>query len=236
MKNVVSSVVRPGSLSMETVKEMFRLMCCYFDGMNWNDFRIDLMEKQWVIILSCQDTGAVFGFSTLYFSTTDFNGKTIGFFFSGDTIIHRDYRGSLLLEREWLKLVFRKVEEEPLMEWYWFLVCKGYRTYRYLPVYFKSYFPSPGVEGERREKEILDYLAFSRFGNRYSRESGVVKGKGDYRLKQGVGEITPRLLNDPRIAFFNTRNPGWHSGDELACLVRLERNNLRRPEALEKEE
>lgn len=227
-KDIHSYVVKPASLSRRVREEMFQLMCNYFDDLNRDVFERDLNEKQWVICLAQRGTGRICGFSTLCLIKTTLGDRSIHAFFSGDTIIHRNCRGSLLLEKEWLRLVFKKVRDDPSTEWYWFLISKGYRTYRYLPVYFHRYYPAPGSDGDSAEKEVLDHLGYLRFGDRYDAESGIIQCSCDYRLKPGVSDISEELLKDLRIAFFQKKNPGWLKGDELACLVRLEEGNLRR--------
>jgi hypothetical protein len=43
-----------------------------------------------------------------------------------------------------------------------------------------------------------------------------------------VGDITALERQDPRIALFEQKNPGWAAGDELACLAELQTDNFRR--------
>lgn len=227
-KKILSYVTEPESLSEKKREEMYELMCSYFAGINRRSFERDLNGKHWVICMEDIASATICGFSTLELMEFTLNNREIKAFFSGDTIIHREYWGKLLIEKEWLNLVFKEVKNNPSAEWYWFLICKGYRTYRYLPVYFKNYYPSPGVVLNLNEKKVLDYLGARRFLEAYDSTSGVIRCSNDYRLKTGVGDITEELLKDPRIAFFQKMNPGWKNGDELACLVRLEESNLKR--------
>lgn len=226
--DIHSYVTDPGSLSEKKREEMFQLMNYYFDNLNRKAFDDDLNEKHWVICIEDKTSAVICGFSTLQLMETVLDKRKIKAFFSGDTIIHRDYWGNMLLEKEWLNLVFTEVRSNPSAEWYWFLICKGYRTYRYLPVYFKNYYPASGVKMKQKEKEVLDTLGRGRFHEAYDSTNGVIRSLNDYRLKPGVGDITEELLEDPRIAFFQKMNPEWRNGDELACLVRLEESNLKR--------
>jgi hypothetical protein len=76
------------------------------------------------------------------------------------------------------------------------------------------------------DRKVIDTLSTTRFGNHYDPQTGVVQIPSDYRLKQGVGDVTEEKLNNRYVRFFVERNPGWREGDELACMVPL------RPELL----
>jgi len=205
---------------------MLALMHTYFIGVEREVFERDLAEKPWVIVLR-DDSACLQGFSTLCLLEETVRGERVRAFFSGDTIIDRAHWGSLELERAWLEFLYRRIGAEPESRWYWFLICKGYRTYRYLPVYFHHYYPSP-EQAPPFEQEVLDRLAIRKFGHAYDAGTGVIRCRHDYRLREGIGDITERERRDPRIAFFEERNPDWRRGDELACLTDLGYGNLKR--------
>lgn len=207
---------------------MFALMTESFDGVSEEAFVRDLGEKPWAILLEEGAGGAVRGFSTLRFFDVCVDGRDVSALYSGDTIIQRGAWGAMALERAWIRFAFQHVDRRPERRWYWFLVCKGYRTYRYLPVYFHRYHPCPGRVLPGFEQTVLGRLASERFGHGYDPVRGVVTAPDDYRLKPGLSGIGERELRDPRIAFFQERNPGWPQGCELACLVELSRANLKR--------
>jgi hypothetical protein len=74
-------------------------------------------------------------------------GQDIVAFFSGDTIVAREYWGETILSRLWSQTVFaeadRIVAERPAAQVYWFLICSGYKTFRFLPVFFSRILPAP---------------------------------------------------------------------------------------------
>lgn len=226
-KLLVQSEVRNiSSLSNEEGIQMYSLMAAYFDGVNEDTFVKDLMSKRWVILLTDKESGRIMGFSTLTLMDGVVDGEVIKAFYSGDTIIDRACRTLFSLERDWVPFVFSHVVNESDLHWYWFMVCKGFRTYRYLPVYFKKFWPSPDDEIPPFEKKVADELARIRFGDDYSPEKFLVSVPEDYRLKAGVGDVTDGKLKNRHIRFFVERNPGWQRGDELACLVPLKPENL----------
>jgi hypothetical protein len=157
------------------------------------------------------------------------DGIPVRAFFSGDTVIQPHHWGALALEKAWLRFVFAHAKAEPRARWYWFLICKGYRTYRYLPLYFQRHHPAPGVPFPPFEKAVLDTLAELRFGRDYDPATGVIRCPADYRLRPQIDDAERKAERDPRVAFFCERNPDWKLGAELACLTELSLANLQRP-------
>jgi hypothetical protein len=227
MTKLAASVVSAGGLTAPQRDAMFALMGTSYDGLCRAVFDADLAEKRWVILLTDPAGVRVRGFSTQTTMEATAAGSPVCALFSGDTIIERGAWGALALERAWLRHAIGLAEADPARRWFWFLISKGYRTFRYLPVYFRSYHPSPDGPMPPLEREALDRLAAARFGGAWDAKSGIVRHPGDYRLRAGVGDINARELRDPRVAFFQRRNPGWAAGDELACLAELSRANLR---------
>jgi len=223
---LTGSVIETSDLTFAERGRMLALMQAYFAGVERGAFENDLGEKPWVVVLH-DAAGELQGFSTLCLMEETVQEERVRAFFSGDTIIDRAHWGCFELERAWIRFLHARIDEEPYCRWYWFLICKGYRTYRYLPVYFHRYYPSPeSMPGF--EREVLDRLAMRRFGHAYDARAGVIRCRQDYRLRDGVGDISERERRDPRIAFFEEQNPGWRRGDELACLTSLAYGNLKR--------
>ena len=224
---LTGEIIETTTLSPADVERMHALMQTYFLGVKRVAFERDLREKTWVIILRDPERRQVQGFSTLCLLEESVQGVPVRAFFSGDTIIDRPYWGSFELGRVWFRFLFARIEAEPALRWYWFLICKGYRTFRYLPIFFHRYYPSPETM-PAFEQAVLEQLAERRFGPGYDASTGVIHCRDDYRLRPGIGDITAREMRDPHIAFFQQRNPGWVDGMELACLTELAYPNLKR--------
>ncbi len=225
---LLADVVATPTLSPACRADMFELMRASFDGVERATFERDLAEKPWTILLRERRRGCVCGFSTLCLLHSDVAGMPVSAIYSGDTIIARPYWGALSLERAWFRFAFGQRAARPDRRWFWFLACKGYRTYRYLPVYFRAYYPHPEVSPPPFMLALRDTLGRARFGADYDAVTGVIHRPHDYRLKPGLSDIGAREMGDPRIAAFQRLNPGWREGAELACLVALEQENLRR--------
>lgn len=179
---------------------MLVLMDEYFLGVTHEQFESDLTEKNWVILL--EDGGRLRGFSTMLVRD--------GVVHSGDTIVHRDAWGSSALVRTWAEAV-RDLRPE-----YWLLITSGFRTYRFLPVFWKEFWPR--FDAPVRPA-LLETLARERFGSRY--HNGIVRFDAPQVLRNDLKEIPPSRLGDPHIQFFARANAGHAHGDELVCVCPL---------------
>jgi len=204
-------VVRRDALTRRDRDAMFALYTAYFATADRVTFERDLGEKEWVILL-CDDDGAISGFSTLV--RLRLGEATV--FFSGDTIVAKHRWGTFDLARMWAQHVFAHAGANA----YWFLISSGWRTYRYLPLFFRDFYPR-----DASMKPLLDTIALSKFGEAYDARTGVIRLATPAPLREGVSDPDARMSN-PHVRFFVEANPGYADGDELACLVRVGVDNL----------
>ena len=229
-------VVRVGRLTEVDRERLFQLMCAYYANMSRNAFEKDLLEKDWVIVARQMRTGAIMGFSTQMVldveraSLPGWKGlKPIKVLFSGDTIIARPYWGRNPLAQWWGRLSLSLLAAESEADWYWFLISKGFRTYRFLPVFFHEFFPHTGRDTPRWATSLINELAVRRYPGRYDPEAGIIRaGKDDCHLRSGISDITSERLANRHVRFFLDRNPRHHAGDELCCIAKLSHDNFRR--------
>ena len=208
-------------------RAMLALMHHHFRDCDEARFARDLAEKPWAILLRGAD-GGVAGFSTLDVMEATIDGRAVRAVYSGDTIIDAAHRATTALPRAFLRFLARPAGlADARAEWFWFYVCKGYRTYRFLPVFYHRFYPHPDLATPDFEGRVLDTLALRRFGQDYDASTCIVRVPGDYALREGVGDVTEERLQDPYVRFFAHRNPGWTGGEELVCLASLARENLR---------
>lgn len=205
--------------------EMYTLLAAYFSGTDRGRFEADLREKEAVITL--RDGGRIVGFTTFMRMTATVDGEPLVAFFSGDTIVAREYWGESVLSRTWGRTIVAEAERSGLPA-YWFLICSGYKTWRFLPVFFRQFFPNAVTPAPPRVRRILDMLAGAKFGCEYVRDEGVVRFRNPTPLRPGVADVTDQRRRDPRIVFFERMNPGHSRGDELVCLAEISRANLTR--------
>ena len=218
----------PSEISPAERDQMIALLRHYFTNITPRDFEHDLAEKEWTVLLCDAATGHIKGFSTLMRLQTTIDGQPIVAFFSGDTIIHRDYWGETELPRLWGRHVFDLAAAIPNMRVYWFLICSGYKTYRFLPVFFREFYPTYRCPTPLPIKRIIDTLAQLKFPTEYDPDLGIIRLTQAAPLLPGVAEITEQRLKNPHIQFFIRANPGHIYGEELACLTEITPINLTR--------
>jgi hypothetical protein len=219
-------VRRRSDLINSECARMYALLARYFANTAREQFERDLAEKEWVILLRDKVTNQVQGFSTLMCYRLMADAQPVVAFFSGDTIIARDYWGETALPRLWGRHVFSLADQIQDARVYWFLISSGYKTYRYLPLFFREFYPSYERATPSHVKRLLDRLGSMKFGDEYDAARGVIRFHHSAPLQDGVAELTPQRLKDPHVRFFAQANPGYARGDELACLAELTRANL----------
>jgi len=222
---LLGCVQRPETLTVTQRRRMYELLAAYFQQADFAQFEGDLAEKEWVVLLTDAALGQIQGFSTLMQLSDTVDGQAIVAFYSGDTIIQRDYWGQTELPRIWGRHVFQ-LAEAMTERAFWFLISSGYKTYRFLPVFFRHFYPSYRQPTPLPIKQILDRLGQRKFPGQYDPGSGLIRFAQPSPLRAGVAEITPARLKNRHIAFFVAANPGHVQGDQLACLVELNRANL----------
>ena len=203
------------TVSSLEVDELFSLFRSAFEASR-PGFQSDLQEKDFLLRVRRDDNLQAFSTLKIYYPEPG-----IRLLFSGDTFSAESARNGHQLLACWAHFVYTELPRQPGLEDYWMLLCSGYRTYRILPTFFQTYVPSG--DSHPRLKERLDRWAAQLFCERY--RDGVVSPRFPTPLH--TPEPPARLSEDPHVRLFQKINPGHHQGDELACLIPLERANLR---------
>jgi hypothetical protein len=215
-------------LTPEDCADMHALLYRHFSGVTREQFERDLTEKNWVLLLRDGD-GALVGFSTmLVYETRDDTGKAVSIVCSGDTIVDPSAWNSAALPREWIAAVNRLRERYRNGPYYWLLITSGFRTYRLLSTFWRTFYPRFDVPTAVDRQRLLDVIATERFGDRYDSATGIVRFERPQTLRPHLAGIAAERHRDPHVAFFSKRNPGHVDGDELACLCELDESNLTR--------
>lgn len=221
---MIESYLLPVSqLSRLEKEEMFSLLSRYFQGVIWQNFLEDLRQKNWVILLRLQ--GILTGFSTLLFYPTCYQGEEILVVYSGDTITDPSTWSSPALAQAWVKGIstLHQTQQKPL---YWLLISSGYRTYRFLSIFTKTFYPRYDCPTPPEWQEKIHFLASQRFQSAYDRATGIVRFSQPQVLCPQLRPIPSTKLKDPHVAFFVEKNPGHEQGDELVCLTEFTQSNV----------
>ena len=201
-------------------ESMLALLAAHFQGVTPERFATDLAEKDWALLL--EDEGGLRGFSTLQIYETA--GLTV--VYSGDTIVERGAWATAVLPKSWIAAVRALRERHPRGPLYWLLLTSGFRTYRFLPVFWREFWPRHDATTPSEIQILMDFLADQRFGSLYLQGEGIVRFPEPQVLREGLDEVPEGRLADPHVAFFLERNPGWVQGDELVCLTEIAEGNL----------
>jgi hypothetical protein len=226
MVQLEGEAVMRSALSPATVREMGDLFAEHYDVPHPTTFARDLAEKDQVVLLRDCATGALQGFSTLATYTAEVMGQRVGVVYSGDTIIRPAFWGTPALPSVWIKHVLHLASTMP-QPVYWLLISSGYKSYRFLPVFYHEFYPRYDLPTPTNVQRVMDELAVARFGAQYNPHSGIVRfAGGGTPLRPGVAEVSRERQRNPHVRFFLARNPGHSGGDELLCLTRIAWENL----------
>lgn len=218
-----SRLVFREALSEEERRAMLSLLDSHFHGVTPERFAADLAEKSWVLLL--EDESGLRGFSTLaIYETAGPDGEPLTVVYSGDTLMEKGAWTSTALPKSWIAAVRTLRERHPRGRLIWLLLTSGFRTYRFLPVFWRDFWPRHDATIPEEVRELRDHLARERFGDLY--DAGVVRFPEPQVLREGLDEVPEGRLRDPHVAFFLEGNPGWTRGDELVCVTELAEANL----------
>ncbi len=211
-------------LSAVDRQAMLDLLNAHFDGVTSCQFDADLCNKNWVVLI--EQENRIVGFSTLHVAETVVEGELLCVVCSGDTIVAPEAWGTAYFPRAWIGAVYRLRESYPNGRLVWLLLTSGYRTYRFLPVFWQTFYPRWDEPTPIRWKTLLDTLAKDRFGRAYDPATGIVRFDRPQKLRGRLSEIPAGRADDPHVAFFLKANPGHAEGDELVCVADLDPINL----------
>ncbi len=227
MANLFAQVVKPDQLTENDKSSMYDLYSQYYGASDENMFVGDLGEKDFVIVLR-NTSGSICGFSTILLVHFEQDSRPRLALFSGDTVIHHDYWGSQILAMTWCRLAGSIKSQHPDTPIYWFLIVKGYRTYRYLPLYSKLFYPTWRYPTPEYMQSIMDYLAELKFGKSYKKDKGIIQFESSKGHLIGEWSDIPDHVREHKdVNYFLEKNPGYKNGDELVCCTELNEENLR---------
>jgi len=209
-----------------TKNRLYCLWKTYYQNVDRLMFEQDIAEKDWVLLLSDAE-GIVRGFTTLKYYDLTISGRRIRAIFNGSTIIDKDYWGDQELVRTWCRFMAELKREEPGVPLYWYLIVSGFRTYMFLPLFYKHFYPNHAAETPAMEQEIIDTLGRKKFPDEF--RDGVVHVSHPREiLDHAIAVPKEHKLRNPNIRFFVERNPGYLRGDELVCLTEFSIENTKR--------
>lgn len=214
-----SRVVKISTLSEQNKKNMFELMVKVYYGENWNKFLSDMSQKDYALVLY-NENSSIAGFTTI--EVFKFEGKII--IYSGDTVVEENSRGDLELMRAWWRFSYSIQEKHPYKQVLWLLISKGWRTYKFFPMFLKEIYPTYKYDTPKEIQDFINRLSLLKLGDCY--KNGLVIPHNPDMLKSGKNDIPKKREDDEDVKFFLEKNPEFYKGNELVCLAELSVSNL----------
>ncbi len=223
-----SQLIRIENLQPSDRHDLYTLLQTHFEGVQPDVFKADLDQKNWAILLRDADTNTLKGFSTLLLHHTEFAGEPLSVIYSGDTITDPSAWSSAALPRTWLAAIKYLQQRYVVGKLYWLLICSGYRTYRFLPVFAQEFCPRYDTPMADDCLARMNFLAKRYYHSAYDKTSGIVRLSHPQILREGLRSIPVGRQSDRHIRFFMDKNPGHLQGDELVCFTEICEANLTR--------
>lgn len=224
---LLSEIIAVDRLSVADRRVMLDLMQRHYENLRPDRFFADLSQKQVVIVVRESERRALCGFTTLAVlePADDEPGRYA--LFSGDTIMDRRYWGDPALGQAWGRFVLQWLDQHPDATCDWFLISQGFRTYRYLSLFFREFYPHYNRATPTAATRRIAQLATQLFGERFDAHRSLIRADTDsYHLREELAATGGRPDCDPHVAHFLQLNPGHVYGDELCCLAPLTRENF----------
>lgn len=205
--------------SSHDIEVMYSIYEKYYENTQFKIFSSDFAKKSGAFLIRHPKTNEIVGFSTVMDCEISVNGKIHHAFFSGDTVIEKEFWGNRALQRAMYRYLIQKKLKHPTEAVYWMLISKGFKTYLLLANNYFSYFPHYNNKNQHLAP-IVDAYCRQYFDKYYDADKGILNFGNDYQpLKGDVAPITQDMLNrNAKIRFFEQCNPDWAYGTELPCI------------------
>lgn len=228
MPNLKASHQLIASVDEIMLAELYDLFCRHYDHVSFEKFKADFSKKDYVIVLRESEGNEIRGFSTQVLYDYVVDETPIKILFSGDTIIDRECWGEQALMKTWCSLAGAIKSQYPTTKLYWLLISKGYRTYLYLPLFYRSFYPRRGNDLLAFEQKIASTFAVEKFGSSFNPVSGIISFDSPQgQLRPELADIPMHRQDDLDVRFFLERNPHYRAGDELVCVAELTVGNMK---------
>lgn len=223
---LVCTVTPVSALTAAERARLYELMACHFDHVDPAQFFADLDEKPSVLLIRAPATGTICGFSTITLLEIAHGTERVAAVFAGDTVIEPEYWGHPSWVYAWARHGFALAQEATADKVYLLLLTSTHRTYRFMPGFFREYYPQPQVVVSADVQARLNALARIKFPDEYDAARGVVVLKHQTPVRGDRQSPNTAPGTDAYDRFFVAQNPGYANGDFLCCLAEFTWENL----------
>jgi hypothetical protein len=227
-RRLIGSVVPVAVLAERDIGEMFAVHTRLYERVSEPEFSRDLAEKDWVLLLRDGPSGEIRGFTTILLLETEVHGERLRAVFSGDTGIDPAFWGGQALAKTWARFMGDLLAQHPDRRLFWFLISKGYRTYLYLPLFFRHFYPRVDTVTPRFERDLIRTLGTLKYPRDFNPEGGVIEFAASHgHLAPALAGTPEHRLEHPHVRFFLEKNPGYARGHELVCVAEISPENMK---------
>ena len=191
-----SNVIKVDEITYQNKLRMFNIMERVYYGTTFEKFTKDLANKNNILMLY-DNNNLIQGFTTIQIYDEKFEGKPVKILYSGDTVINKEARGDIELMRAWWRFSFDIQQKYKTCDVYWFLISKGWRTYKFFPLFLKEFYPSINKTTPKNIQNFMDKISQDKFGNLY--RNGIIYPKNPDYLKSGLNDIPEHKKNDKDV-------------------------------------
>lgn len=208
-------------LTDKMLDRMFTLFNIYFIYEKEHFIR-DMKNKDKITLIIDHSSNTLVGFSS--YDCIEYNDFAV--LFSGSTVVDEQYRSESALMEGFVHICADTIKAYGNKPIYWHLISMGFRTYRFLPLFFNKYYPS--CDGENfKLKMMLDMISNERFSNDYNLSTGIVSIPDSEKLRPEHAVIPKNRMKNKHVQFFLNKNPHYANGNELSCIAELSVENMR---------
>jgi hypothetical protein len=207
-------------------EEMFVLMTAHFERIDRTQFLRDLDEKRSAILVRDAQSGRLRGFGSITRYETTLNGQRLAAVFAGDTVMEPDCWGHAGWLFRWAQHGYELACESPADYVALVLLTSTHRSYKFLPGFFREYYPTPSLATPENVRQKLAALVRVKFPQEYDATTGVVQLTDPTPVREERADPAAEESDDPHARYFRQLNPGYAQGNFLACVAEFTWANL----------
>jgi hypothetical protein len=187
-------------------------------------FEASVREKKVFVFIRERATRRLVGIGGIDLYAVEWQGERRWVIYAGNTVFEEGVRGFSIVQQVGFQTYLKARLRHPLEQVFLFFDTYSFKSYLMLPRNFAEYWPRHDQATPPHVLAFQDHLGRLRYGDRWDAARGLCT-RGNRKLKPWVARITEDERQDPHIAYYAARNPGYAEGDMLAVLVPLHARN-----------
>lgn len=153
------------------------------------------------------------------------DGQTVVMLYTGDVLLHPELRGRNVLQRIGLVTYLRARLRHPFRPIYWFIAAASVTAYLLLARNLRRYWPNPSESWPPDMVRLRDTFAEAVLPEYWDATHGIFRVAGIKRFRVPPAAPSSGRAVDAHVQYFVEQNPGYRTGEALACLARLDATN-----------